>query len=113
MSTITYQVQQCTGYQYEPIPEGDFETAEEALASMRALESNLGWRNLRVVELESQDSTVSAAGVDSECFENDFEEPLALIVEALENSRPRADHYPEARERHEAALRAARALLSI
>lgn len=35
---------------------------------------------------------------------------LQLIVEALEQSEPKAGHYPEPRARHEAALKAARAL---
>ena len=48
--TIIYSIQQHTGYQYEPILEGDFETAEAAIAAMRELETDLGWRDLRVVK---------------------------------------------------------------
>lgn len=48
--TITYTIQQHTGYLYEPIPEGDFETAEAAIACMRELETSLGCRAMRVVK---------------------------------------------------------------
>lgn len=50
--TTTYTVQQHTGYQYEAIKEADFETAEAAIAGMRELETNLGWRDMRVVKDE-------------------------------------------------------------
>ena len=52
--TITYTIEQHTGYQYEPIPEGDFETAEAAIAGMRELETSHGWRDLRVVKDEGE-----------------------------------------------------------
>jgi hypothetical protein len=45
-----YIIESRTQYQYEPIPEGEFSSAEAAIAGMRELESNLGWRNLRVVD---------------------------------------------------------------
>ena len=48
--TITYTIQQHTGYQWEPVQEGDFETAEAAIAAMDVLETELGWRDLRVVK---------------------------------------------------------------
>lgn len=48
--TIIYTIEQHTGYQWEAILEGDFETAEAAIAAMRELETDLGWRDLRVVK---------------------------------------------------------------
>lgn len=45
-----YIVEQHTGYQYEPIPEGDFDCKEAAINGMRELEAELGWRNMRVVD---------------------------------------------------------------
>ena len=44
----TYYIEQKTQYQWEVIPEGDFSSLNEALSGMRELETNLGWRNLRV-----------------------------------------------------------------
>ena len=48
--TITYTIQQHTGYQWEPVQGGDFDTAEAAIACMRGLETGHGWRGLRVVK---------------------------------------------------------------
>lgn len=52
--TTTYTIQQYTGHQYEAIQDGDFETAKAAIAGMRELETNLGWRDLRVVADEGE-----------------------------------------------------------
>lgn len=35
---------------WEPVPEGDFETAEAAFAAVEDLQDNLGWNSLRVVD---------------------------------------------------------------
>lgn len=49
--TNVYCMQQKTAYGiWEPVPEGEFETADEAVAGMRELESAMGWRDLRVIE---------------------------------------------------------------
>ncbi len=63
--TITYIIQQHTGRQYEDIPEGEFQTAEEATAAMGNLESNLGWRSMRIVaESEGRVTEVVALGLE-------------------------------------------------
>ena len=45
----TYIIQQYTGRQYEPIPEGNFVSFDAALAGLQELENNLGWRDLRII----------------------------------------------------------------
>lgn len=45
-----YEIQQHTGYQWEPVAEGEFTTEAEAIAGMKDLETNLGWRDLRAVK---------------------------------------------------------------
>ena len=45
---MAYIIEQFTGYQFEPIPEGDFDTEEEATKVMQILENNLGWSDMRV-----------------------------------------------------------------
>lgn len=50
----TYTIQQHTGHQYESIQDGEFETAEAAIAGMRELEANLGWRDMRVIKDEGE-----------------------------------------------------------
>jgi hypothetical protein len=47
------------GPEWELIPEGCFESSDEALAAMADLEETLGWRNLRVTE----------RGIDGELIE--------------------------------------------
>jgi hypothetical protein len=49
MTTI-YTIQQSahSGATWEPVPEGDFDTFQAALAAMRELQDNLGWRDLRI-----------------------------------------------------------------
>ncbi len=42
-------IQGCYYSQWEPIPNGEFETVDEALEAMLELQNSLGWRNLRVV----------------------------------------------------------------
>ena len=49
-TTTMYEVQQHTGYQWEPMTEGEFATDAEAIAAMEALEAEFGWRDLRVVK---------------------------------------------------------------
>lgn len=58
----TYTIQQRTQYQYEPIQEGDFDSAEAAISAMHELENNLGWRNLRIVK----DDAVIECGLESD-----------------------------------------------
>ncbi|MGU5635187.1 hypothetical protein ACV1DV_06500 [Aeromonas veronii] len=45
-----YTIEQFTGRQYEPIPEGDFDSQEQAVNSMKELEYELGWKSMRVVD---------------------------------------------------------------
>lgn len=45
---MKFTIEQHAG-QWEPIPEGNFETQDAALAAMRDLEESMGWRDLRVV----------------------------------------------------------------
>lgn len=46
---MTYTIeQQIPGYQWEPIPNGEFPTFDEALDAMATLERELGWSGLRV-----------------------------------------------------------------
>lgn len=54
----TYSIQQLTKYQYEPIAEGYYDSMSDAIAAMRDLEANLGWRNLRVVEQYETDNAL-------------------------------------------------------
>lgn len=45
----TYIVQQHTGHQFEVVENGEFATQAEAVAAVQELETNLGWRDMRVV----------------------------------------------------------------
>ena len=45
---MVYVIEQFTGYQFEPIPEGEFDTEEEATEAMQKLENDLCWSGLRV-----------------------------------------------------------------
>ncbi|EFV9547688.1 hypothetical protein GB989_04850 [Shigella sonnei] len=45
-----YIIEQHTGYQYEPIPDGEFDSQEAAINGMRELESECGFRDMRVVK---------------------------------------------------------------
>ena len=47
MSAV-YVIEPFTGYQFEPIPEGEFDTEEEAIKAMQILETDLGWSYMRV-----------------------------------------------------------------
>lgn len=37
-------------HNWEPVPQGEFETAEAAFAAVTDLQDNLGWNSLRVVD---------------------------------------------------------------
>lgn len=52
-----FQIQQWVTHanQYKPVPEGEFSTADEAIAQMGGLVSDLGWSGLRVVDLANGD----------------------------------------------------------
>ncbi len=50
MSRTYYQIQQHTGYQFEPLQEGNFDTLAAAQAGMAELELDLQWRNMRIAE---------------------------------------------------------------
>ena len=44
-----YEIQQLDKYDnWEVIPEGEFDTIEEAQAALYELVNNLGWENLRI-----------------------------------------------------------------
>ena len=43
-------IEQFTGHQYEPIAEGEFDSQEAAVNGMKELESECGWRDMRVVK---------------------------------------------------------------
>ena len=45
---MVYVIEQFTGYQFEPIPEGEFDTEEEATEAIQKLENELGWSDMRV-----------------------------------------------------------------
>lgn len=45
---MIYVIEQFTGYQFEPIPECEFDTEEEATKAMQTLENDLGWSDMRV-----------------------------------------------------------------
>lgn len=47
-----YVIEQFTGYQFERIPEGEFDTEEEATEAMQMLENDLGWSDMRVSRTE-------------------------------------------------------------
>lgn len=49
-----YTIEQCdqNGNNYEPIPEGEFETETSAIAAMHELEKECGWTNMRVVDCD-------------------------------------------------------------
>lgn len=49
-----FVIQQYTGHQYEDLPEGEFDRSEQAIASMRELEQNLSWRDMRVVKVTEE-----------------------------------------------------------
>ena len=45
-----FTIQSRSSFQFEPVAEGDFETLAEAKSALAELESNLGWRGLRIVD---------------------------------------------------------------
>ena len=45
---MVYIIEQFTGYQFEPIPYGEFDTEEEAIKAMQILENDLGWSDMRL-----------------------------------------------------------------
>ena len=53
-----------SGEQWEPIPEGDYATLEEAISGMRELEENLGWRRMRIVSEADGSRKVEAYGAE-------------------------------------------------
>lgn len=73
MSTIKFQIQQHTGHQYEPISGGDYESRDQAIAGMRSLESGLGYRDMRVVEMIEDDATAREGDVVEVGLEADDE----------------------------------------
>jgi hypothetical protein len=56
MHRTYYQIQQHTGYQYEPLQEGNFDTLAEAQACMAELERDMQWRDMRIAEYAETDS---------------------------------------------------------
>lgn len=53
----SFVIQQYTGHQYEPIPEGEYDSAEAAITGMREMEKLLGWRAMRVVKVDDEPRT--------------------------------------------------------
>ena len=49
---MVYIIEQFTGYQFEPIPEGEFATEDEAIKAMQILENDLGWSDMRVSQTD-------------------------------------------------------------
>lgn len=52
MTATTYVIKGHTSYQWEPIPEGEFDSLEAAEAALAELVSALGWDEdkLRIIE---------------------------------------------------------------
>lgn len=48
---------------WEPVPEGEFETLEEAQEAMSDVETNLGWRDLRISRETTNDNVVTGREV--------------------------------------------------
>lgn len=48
---------------YEDMDNGDFETVDAAVSAMRDLESNLGYRNMRVVD---ENNNVEIYGIEGD-----------------------------------------------
>lgn len=56
MTTVNFVIEQAAhnSSNWEPVPEGGFVTIEEARAAMADLETNLGWRNMRICRAEPE-----------------------------------------------------------
>jgi hypothetical protein len=72
MTTI-YTIQQSAhnGATWEPVPEGDFDTFQAALAAMRELQDSLGWRGLRITRDTFSGDEVVDSGVLEYGLEHD------------------------------------------
>lgn len=55
-----YIIEQHTGYQFEPLADGEFVSLEEAESAMTELETGLGWRNMRIVKETSEGNIVTS-----------------------------------------------------
>lgn len=81
-----YEVHQHTGYQWESIVAGEFDTAEAAIAGMTELEDQHGWRDLRVVKQVTDDDgaivnrEVVVVGQESDDDEEDDHNPVVLFM---------------------------------
>lgn len=61
------------GATWEPLDNGAFDTQPQAEAAMRELETNLGWRGLRVVQVIGTDQAHWSGDVVATGLENDAE----------------------------------------
>lgn len=61
------------GATWEPLDNGAFDTQPQAEAAMRELETNLGWRGLRVVQVIETDQAHWSGDVVATGLENDAE----------------------------------------
>ena len=65
MTKTNFVIEQCTYNRsnWEPVPEGEFETLEEAQEAMSDVETNLGWRDLRISRETTNDNVVTGREV--------------------------------------------------
>lgn len=75
MNRTYFQIQQHTGYQFEPLQEGNYDTLPEAQAAMAELEAELHFRDMRICEyletdIEHKQVRVVESGTESETIED-------------------------------------------
>ena len=65
MTKTTFVIEQNTYNRsnWEPVPEGEFETLEAAQMAMSDVETNLGWRDLRISRETTRDNVVTGREV--------------------------------------------------
>jgi len=84
---------------WEPVDEGNFATGEEAEAAMEGLESNLGWRGMRIVEPDGSIYAESATlAVDAALQLNLCDGERLVLDEAYSNDCDVDDYYDELRK---------------
>ena len=60
ISKTIFTIEGCYRDNWEPVPEGEFDTEREARDGMEVLEQEAGFRNLRVVQETIRDNVVVA-----------------------------------------------------
>ncbi len=76
MTKTNYVIEQGTYNRsnWEPVPEGEFDTLEGAQKAMVEVEENLGWRDLRISREVCENNVVTESEVIEYGFESEQED---------------------------------------